>query len=68
MIANEVCMDIKAMFRSGLSIRKIARTTGLHRLTVTKYVESNTLPEYTKSQRRASILDLYRQIIEDYLE
>jgi hypothetical protein len=32
MIANEVCMDIKAMFRSGLSIRKITRTTGLHGL------------------------------------
>jgi transposase len=68
MIANEVCMDIKAMFRNGLSIRKIARATGLHRSTVAKYIESNTLPEYRKRSGRESILDPYRQIIEDYLE
>lgn len=68
MIANEVCMDIKTMFRNGLSIRKIARTTGLHRSTVAKYIESDTLPEYMKRQRRASIIDPYRQIIDDYLE
>ncbi len=68
MITNEVCMDIKAMFRNGLSIRKIARATGLHRSTVAKYVEIDTLPEYRKRGRRQSILDPYRQIIEDYLE
>jgi epoxyqueuosine reductase len=56
MIANEVCMDIKTMFRNGLSIRKIARTTGLHRSTVAKHIESDTLPEYIKRQRRASII------------
>lgn len=68
MITNEVCMDIKAMFRNGLSIRKIAKATGLHRSTVAKYIESDTLPEYRKRTRRESILDPYRQIIEDYLE
>jgi len=67
MITREVCMDIKVMHRNGLSIRKIARTTGLHRKTVAKYIESDTLPGYTKRQR-SSILDPWRQIIEDYLE
>ena len=68
MITMEVCMDIKVMHRSGLSIRKIARATGLHRKTVAKYIESDSLPEYTKTQQRESILDPYRQIIEYYLE
>lgn len=68
MITREVCMDIKVMHRNGLSIRKIARATGLHRKTVAKYIESNSLPEYTKTQQRESILNPYRQIIEDYLE
>ena len=39
MITGEVFMDIKAMYRNGLSIRKIARITGLHRLTVKRHVE-----------------------------
>ena len=68
MITNEVCMDIKAMFRNGLSVRKIARATGLHRSTVAKYIERDSLPEYRKRTGRVSILDPYRQIIEDYLE
>jgi len=67
MITREVCMDIKVMHRNGLSIRKIAAATGLHRKTVAKYIESDAMPEYTKRQR-TSILDPYRQIIEDYLE
>jgi transposase len=67
MITKEVCMDIKVMHRNGLSIRKIARNTGLHRNTVARYIESDALPEYTKRQR-ASILNPWRQIIEDYLE
>ena len=68
MITREVWVDIKTMQRSGLSIRKIARTTGLHRKTVAKYIERYALPEYTKRQQRKSILDPYRQIIEGYLE
>jgi transposase len=68
MITREVWVDIKTMQRSGLSIRKIARTTGLHRKTVAKYIECDALPEYTKRQQRKSILDPYRQIIEGYLE
>jgi DNA invertase Pin-like site-specific DNA recombinase len=33
-ITREVVMDIKAMNRNGLSIRRIAKITGLHRKTV----------------------------------
>ena len=68
MITREVYMDIKAMHRNGLSIRKIARTTGLHRDTVKRHLESDSFPEYRNKKGRGSILDPFRKIIEDYLE
>mgnify|MGYP000859784259 CR=1 FL=1 len=68
MITREVYMDIKAMHRNGLSMRKIARLTGLHRDTVKHHIESDSFPEYHKGKRRKSILDPFRKIIEDYLE
>jgi transposase len=67
-ITREVYMDIKAMNRDGLSIRRIAKITGLHRKTVKRHLESDVLPEYTKKQRRGSILDPYRPMIDAYLE
>lgn len=48
-------MDIKAMNRNGLSIRRIAKITGLHRKTVKRHLESTSLPEYHKTKRRGSI-------------
>jgi len=68
MITREVFMDIKAMHRNGLSIRRIARMTGLHRLTVKRHIESDSFPEYHRTVKRKSILDPYRQIVEDYLD
>jgi transposase len=67
-ITREVFMDIKAMNRNGLSIRRIARITGLHRTTVKRHLESTSLPEYHKRKRRGSILDPYRPMIDAYLE
>lgn len=68
MITREAYMDIKAMHRNGLSIRKIARATGLHRETVKHHLESDSFPEYHKGKRRESILDPFRKVIENYLE
>ncbi len=68
MITREVFMDIKVMHRNGLSIRRIARMTGLHRLTVKRHIESDSFPEYHRTRRRKSILDPYRQLIEEYLD
>lgn len=45
MITREVFMDIKAMNRNGLSIRRIAKITGLHRKTVKRHLESTASPE-----------------------
>ena len=40
MITGEVFMDIKAMNRDGLSIRRIAKITGLHRKTVKRHLRN----------------------------
>lgn len=69
MISKEETMDIIGMKRiKNFSIRHICRLTGRHRKTITKYIERNALPEYTKRKRATSILDPYYQIIRDYLE
>jgi transposase len=68
MISGEVFMDIKAMHRSGISVRKISRTLGIHRNTVKKHIEATDFPQYHQRKRKLSILEPYRQIINDYLE
>ncbi|MBM9615515.1 IS21 family transposase [Desulfobulbus rhabdoformis] len=60
-------MDIIALHRQGLSMRAIARKLGMHRNTVKKYIEGSTMPGYGQSSKRPSILDPYRQLIDDYL-
>ncbi|MBM3301759.1 MAG: IS21 family transposase [Deltaproteobacteria bacterium] len=68
MISKEVYMDIKAMHRSGKSIRAIARELGLHRRTVRKHLREDEFPRYRKTGERESILAPYIQTIRDYLE
>ncbi len=67
MIAKEVCMDVFTLRRQGHSIRSIAKKLGLHRDTVTKYLEKGELPRYTKGKRRESILSPYKEVIQDLL-
>jgi transposase len=67
-ITGEEFMDIKAMNRDGLSIRRIAKITGLHRKTVKRHLESTSLPEYHRTKRKGSILDPFRPMIDAYLE
>jgi transposase len=68
MISKEVFMDIIAMHRTGCSIRKIARVTGIHRDTIKKYIKGDSFPQYQKKKRKETILESYQQIIKDYLE
>jgi len=67
MITKEEFMDIIALHRQGLSMRAIARKLGMHRNTVKKYIEGGTMPGYGQSSSRPSIIDPYRQLIDDYL-
>lgn len=68
MITEEGFMDIIAMRHSGLSIRNISRTLGIHRKTVKKHIEAKAFPQYRKGKRSISILEPYKQIINDYLD
>ena len=67
MIAMEVFMDIFALRRQGLSLRAISRKLGIHRNTVTKYLQNGSAPCYQKRQRKSSILDPYRHIISAFV-
>lgn len=67
MISKEVFMDIIALHRQGLSMRAIARKLGIHRNTVKRHIEAGEPPRYEKRKRKASVLDPFRQIIDDYL-
>ena len=64
MIPKEVCMDIFALHRQGISQRGIARRLGLHRNTVKKYIQAGKLPEYRSAKRRRSILAPFHRIIQ----
>ncbi len=67
MITMEVFMDIISLHRQGMSLRTIAKKLGVHRNTVKKYVEGGPMPLYRKGMERKSILDPYRQLIDDFL-
>ena len=67
MIAQEVFMDIFTLHRQGHSARSIAKKLGLHRNTVNKYLKQGEFPKYTRGKGRESILDPYKQLIQDLL-
>lgn len=67
MITMEVFMDILTLHRQGFSMRAIAKKLGIHRNTVKKHISGKTVPQYHKNKRKSSILDPYRQLIDDYL-
>jgi transposase len=56
------------LHRRGYSIRKIAKTLGVHRVTVKRHLESDSFPKYKTKKRRESILAPYYQTIHDFLE
>lgn len=67
MITTEVFMDIHSLRKDGWSMRAIAMKLGIHRDTVKKHLEAQTLPQYRKRKPRASLLDPFKQIITDFL-
>ena len=67
MISWERYMDILALRRQGLSLRKISDMLGIHRGTVTKYLNQGHAPKYKKISRKDSILTPYLQLIDEWL-
>lgn len=61
-------MDVISLYRQGHSIRSISRKLGLHRETVTKYINGDGLQKYRDQKKQDSILEPYHQIIEDFLK
>ena len=68
MISVEVFMDIFSLRKQGFSMRSIARKLGIHRKTVKTHLENGMLPTYNKIRHKASILDPYCQLIQDFLK
>jgi len=70
MISIEAVMDIFSLARQGHSERAIARKLGIHRETVKTHLASEALPgeSSNKRQQRTSLLDPYRQVIQDFLD
>ena len=68
MVTWERFMDILALHRQGLSLREISDKLGIHRKTVTKYVNQGHPPKYRKVKRNESILTPYLDLIDQWLE
>lgn len=49
---QETWMDIKGMSRQGISVRRIARTTGLSRVTVRRALMQTVPKKYGRGRRR----------------
>ena len=59
-------MDIRSLAKQGYSQRAIARTTGLSRSTVKKYLSDGTLPVYQAANRVSKIAP-YKALIDGWL-
>lgn len=63
MINQEEQMEIKILNKQGMGIRKIARTLGISRNTVRRYLRHEGTLSYKKRPATPSILDPYRDYI-----
>lgn len=68
MISQEEWMDIKLLNRQGMSIRAIARTTGLSRNTVRRALSQKTPTRYSSRPPRPQKLDEYKDYLLNQLE
>lgn len=68
MLTGEEAMEIRVLMRQGMSIRSIARTLGMSRNTVRKYVREAGEPGYGPRQARGSKLDEYKSYLVDRVQ
>jgi transposase len=62
MLVMEEAVEIRVLRRQGKSIREIARTLGVSRNTVRRYLRGEEVPRYRR-EARASKLDPYKQYL-----
>jgi transposase len=60
--------EVKELKREGLSIRGIARRLGIHRETVRKYLNAESLPEQASRGSRGGKVDHYAEFLQKGLE
>ena len=68
MVTREVRMDIVALHRQGLSNRQIAKRLGIHRLTVSRYLERDGQPPPASALRRESAVEAFTDRIKAWME
>lgn len=68
MISQEFWMDLKLLSRQGMSIRAIARHTGLSRNTVRQALRATTPPAYHKRPARERKIDQFLDYLRDQLQ
>lgn len=61
-------MEIRNLMNQGMSKSEISRTFGIDRKTVSKYADSETGPEYSKTRERTHKIDPYTEYIKQRLE
>lgn len=59
---------IRNLYNQGLSKSEIGRQLGIHRETVSKNLDKENIPKYVRKRKNESILDKYKNYINDRLE
>jgi len=67
MLTGEEVMEIRVLYRQGISIRGIARTTGISRNVVRRYLRSPEAPRYRRRAPRVSKLDPFKRYVAERL-
>ncbi|MGE3735739.1 MAG: helix-turn-helix domain-containing protein [Blastocatellales bacterium] len=67
-ITQELWMDLKLLSRQGMSIRAIARSTGLSRNTVRRALAAKTPPGYKSRPAKPHKLEPYLDYLQSQLE
>ena len=67
MLTGEEVMEIRVLHRQGMSIRGIARTTGLSRNVVRRYLRSPEAPRDKRRAPRPSKLDPFKSYVSERL-
>ena len=67
MLTREEVMEIRVLHRQGMSIRGIARATGVSRNVVRRYLRSPEAPRYKRRAARRSKLDPFKSYIAERL-
>nr|WP_258075491.1 IS21 family transposase [Legionella pneumophila] len=67
MLGADTVVEIKILYRQGISIREISKRLGISRNTVRTYISQKDKPSYKKRAERVSKLEPYKSYIKERL-